>query len=185
VSNVRYIHVDRQTTLGEKLNIGINESRGEIIQKWDDDDYHHPGFIQCAVSHLPVRERGIVVWDCFLVLLAGERSLRHSGCGWTTGATMCFRRDVWARKPFRDVERSEDSLFLADHSGELIRVCAAEYYIVVRHGRNTWTRMEDASPVDEYFWNLPSYPKPLQNIVHPKQVGFYRTLTTEPFAISG
>ncbi|HYO81756.1 MAG TPA: glycosyltransferase family A protein [Bryobacteraceae bacterium] len=181
---VRHIDVVRSTSLGEKLNVGVAASEGAIIQKWDDDDYHHPDFLRTAVQTLrsqAVSRPAAVVWDCFLVLLAGERFLRHSGCGWRTGATLCFDRQLWNTQPFRPLQRSEDSRFVADHASRVVSICAPESYIVVRHGRNTWTSMEDRSDVDEYFWSLPPYPKRIEDVVVPEQASFYRSLTAEPW----
>jgi len=184
--NVRYFRFDTPATIGEKLNAGISEARGEVIQKWDDDDYHHPDFLTVAVSALPEgAHNAVVLWDCFLVLLAGERGLRHSGCGWNTGATLCFHRELWHRRKFRNVPQSEDSRFLEDHRPEIIRICAPEHYIVVRHGANTWNRMEDGSSADEYFWNLPLFRRPIQELVHPDQIAFYRSLTAQLFPGKG
>jgi glycosyltransferase involved in cell wall biosynthesis len=177
--NVTYVRLDRPVPSGTKLNIGIAQARGELIQKWDDDDYHGPEFLSTAAAHLQraAAARPIVVWDCFLVLLVNEKGLRHSGCGWQAGGTMCFHRELWERVKFREVTRSDDSWFLKDQKPSIVPVCAPEQYIVVRHGRNTWQRMEDGSAADEYFWNLPVYPAALESVVHREQVSFYRGLS--------
>ena len=177
--DVAYIRLGRPASAGAKLNIGIEQARGEIIQKWDDDDYHSPQFLHTAESRLPhdPDEPVVVLWDCFLILLRGERGLRHSGCGWQVGGTMCFHRRLWQRRAFRDVARSEDRLFLEDHSPGVVPVCAPEQYIVVRHGRNTWNRMEDGSNPDDYFWQLPVYPRSVESLVSAEQAPFYRSLT--------
>ena len=66
---------------------------------------------QQSVEHLPSngRERSVVVWCCFLILLAGGKQLRHSGHGWKTGGTLCFPRETWKRRPFRDLRAGYDS----------------------------------------------------------------------------
>ena len=75
------------------------------FEKFDDDDYYHPGFLEMALAHLPVknRDRSIVAWDCFLALERGDPQVRFSGHGWKVGATLCFTRALWERHPFRDL----------------------------------------------------------------------------------
>ena len=86
---VTYIRLTEPTLLGTKLNIGVERSQGRVIQKLDDDDYYRPEFLERAVASLPHDESAcaVVAWDCFLVLLSGERRVRFSGHGWTAGGT--------------------------------------------------------------------------------------------------
>jgi glycosyltransferase involved in cell wall biosynthesis len=178
---VRHIQLYRSATTGTKLNIGIRRARGEVIQKLDDDDYYHPDFLKLAVARLPRRTsvRTLVAWDCFLILIAGEPYLRHSGHGWEAGGTFCFYRKLWQRKPFRDLAKDEDYWFVYDHRPRIRRVCAAEHYILVRHGRNTW-QFRAGEPVDEFFRTLGRYRKSLETLVPDEDLGFYRSLTNGP-----
>ena len=77
--------------------------------------------------------------------------------------------------PFRDVPKNEDYWFVNDHRPRIRRVCAAEYYILVRHGRNTW-QFRSGERVDSYFQSLPPYPKALDALVPPEDIEFYRSL---------
>lgn len=177
---VRYIRLTAPATTGAKLNIGIASASGDILQKFDDDDYYHPRFLETALAHFPVknRDRSIVAWDCFLALQLGDPQIRFSGHGWKVGATLCFTRALWERHPFRDLPRSVDSWFLEDHSrrAKVIGVCAADYFMVVRHGRNTWTHFSDGRRVEEYFRMLPPDPRPIEKIVGRRHREFYRKL---------
>lgn len=177
IPRVRYIRLHRPSTTGAKLNIAIERASGDILQKLDDDDYYHPDFLKLAVARLPARTsaRTLVAWDCFLVLLAGETHLRHSGHGWDAGGTFCFYRKLWQRIPFRDVARNEDYWFVNDHRPRIRRVCAAEHYILIRHGGNTW-QLRYGESVDAYFQALPEYGKPLSDLVGAEDLAFYRSL---------
>jgi glycosyltransferase involved in cell wall biosynthesis len=174
--SVRYLRLPARTNLGSKLNIGIEQARGEVIQKWDDDDWYSARFLECAAAHLD--SAGVIVaWDCFLTLLAGERTLRHSGHGWAAGATLCFHRDLWRGTPFRDVPSAVDRWFLTDSGAKIRRVCEPELFLAVRHGANTWNVMEGgAGDVNGYFTKLPPYPKPLGDILEPIDRAFYEPL---------
>ncbi len=177
LDRVRYIRLDRPASTGAKLNLGIEQARGDLLQKLDDDDYYHPDFLKIGAGHMPAanRDRCLAAWDCFLILIAGEPRLRYSGHGWTIGNTLLFTRAFWAQAPFRDLARGSDSHFLRDRQGTLIRVCAPEHCIVVRHGRNTWTDMRSGEPVDDYFRRFPYYDKPLSAVVGPDDLAFYES----------
>ena len=174
---VRYVRADKGASLGAKLNLGIQQARGHILQKIDDDDYYHPHFLECAAGTLEATEPGrtIVAWDCFLVLLAGESSLRFSGHGWAAGGSLCFHRALWERTPFRDLPRAVDAGFLNDAQANIRRVCAANLYLVVRHGRNTWTET-DGAHVDEQFRRAPLCGVDLHQVVEPIDFPFYEAL---------
>jgi hypothetical protein len=167
----------KRTTLGRKLNLGIEQAAGSIIQKLDDDDFYAPEFLARSVAALESArdEHALVTWDCFNVLIAGERVLHHSGHGWTTGGTLCFHRTLWEHQAFRDAPAQVDSFFIEDHSPTLIRVCAPELYMLVRHGRNTWTRLSNGAPVDQHFGDLPAQRR-INEIVEPIDVEFYESL---------
>jgi glycosyltransferase involved in cell wall biosynthesis len=177
LERVRYVRLREPTLTGTKLNIGIEGARGRILQKLDDDDYYSPDFLAAALRHLPPRRRRVIVaWDCFLILLAGESRLRRSGHGWRAGGTMCFRRSLWRRTPFRDAPSAVDHYLFEDSRADIIRVCAPHDYVLVRHGGNTWTHMAEGDTADEFIRTLPFSRKPLEAIIDPRDVGFYRSL---------
>jgi glycosyltransferase involved in cell wall biosynthesis len=175
--DVTYIRLTDSTPTGSKLNLGIEAARGNILQKIDDDDYYGPEFLSLAVNRLrATRKRNVLVaWCCFVVLIAGQRRLHFSGHGWHPGGTLCFRRSLWKRHPFRDIYASSDSWFIRDNRPAIMRVCAAEQYIVVRHGRNTWKRIKGASSVEDYFKRRP-FRKRIRTLVGDANVAFYRSL---------
>lgn len=174
---VHYLRLNQRTSLGEKLNIGIDHARGAIIQKWDDDDYYHPGFLEKAVNTLTSAPpgRNLVAWDCFLVLLLNEMTIRYSGNGWAAGGTLCFWRDSWEKVHFRDIPQAVDTYFIKDLQPSIPKVKAPELYILVRHGKNTWNQTRDIN-IDHYFQQLGLYAKSLENLVEPIDCVFYRSL---------
>ena len=177
--SVRYVAAREGTSLGCKLNLGIEHARGQIVQKLDDDDYYHSTFLECSVAALQGTEpgRSVAAWDCFLVLLAGDGQVRFSGHGWAAGGTLCFHRDLWERSHFRDMPHAVDVAFLADTQAEIRRICAPSLYLVVRHGRNTWVRMGHSESVDDFFRHAPSSGMALSDIVQPIDLPFYAALS--------
>ncbi len=156
---IRYIKLDKYTPLGEKLNIGIAQSQGQIIQKLDDDDYYHPDFLTYTVSTLlggREPERSLVGCDCFLVLLTATGKLKFSGHGWCAGGTLCFLRKLWQQRGFRKRASAVDWFFLQDHKPKRIKISEPELYILVRHQLgHIWNQLGQVD-VTEYFSRQPA-----------------------------
>ena len=181
VANVRHIRLTQKTHIGTKMNIGIEAAKGDILQKLDDDDYYGPDFLTLASERLNASDnpRALVAWCCFAVLIAGAGRLYHSGHGWQAGATLRFHRELWKQHPFRDNSGSEDSLFIKDNQPEILRVCAADQYMLVRHGGNAWNAIRDQAQtysVEEYFSSQQPFPKSVEEVVGLKSAAFYRSL---------
>jgi glycosyltransferase involved in cell wall biosynthesis len=184
---VRYIRLTIDTFLGEKLNIGIRNSSGSIIQKLDDDDYYHPQFLETTVSTLLHNENRelIVGMGTFLVLIVGHSRLYCAGDGWFAGGTLCFFREAWNAKPFRDIPSRVDVTFLEDHPQlQKISLSNQELYVLVRHGSHTWNTMKPrvVSPtyvsnerinVTQYFSDCLPYHKSLSQVMAPEESQFY------------
>lgn len=175
--DVTYIRLTSPTPTGTKLNIGIEAARGQILQKLDDDDFYATGFLSAAVRRLTRerREDALVAWCCFLVLIARERRLYFSGHGWKAGGTLCFRRSLWARRPFRALYGSSDRWFIHDTGAHLARVCNANQYLLVRHGGNTWRRIDGYGAAENYFRLRPSTRR-IRDVVGRRAVAFYESL---------
>jgi glycosyltransferase involved in cell wall biosynthesis len=177
VPNLTYIRLHQPTPTGAKLNLGIERARGTVLQKLDDDDFYGPLFLETAVQHLQRTKnpRTLVAWCCFAVLVAGRRGLYFSGHGWRSGGTFCFRRALWAGGRFRELYASSDSWFVRDNQPAITRACAAEQYVVVRHGRNTWRRIAGAPSVEEYFQRRRFW-KTIGEVVGRSNRAFYEAL---------
>lgn len=178
--NVRYLRV-RVSTAGAKLNLGIGIARGDIIQNIDDDDYYGPRFIESSVRHLMGKdpERTLVTRCCFLTLVGSDGLLRHSGHGWKAGSAFCFHREMWRRRPFREVDLGYDTEFRREHRPELCLICDPEQFVVVRHGQNTWTRVMNqqtnhAVHANDFFRAMPPYEKSAAQLFDVRTRQLYR-----------
>lgn len=179
--SIRYYRVEAQATLGSKLNFGISQASGPIIQKLDDDDYYRPDFLdttaRALLRHDP--EHSIVGLDCFLVFIAATGELKFSGHGWCAGGTLCFFKRLWELRPFREVGKAVDWWFLEDHTPERVTLCKPELYILVRHRHgHLWTHLQRLD-VTEYFAGCPPYAKSLADCVTADDRGFYHRLQRE------
>lgn len=179
-ADIRYLHLPRRTSLGAKLNLGIEQARGDVIQKLDDDDFYAPGFIERMLAGLAGSKlrNAVAALDCFLVLIAKSGHLTFSGHGWLAGNSLCFQRALWQKRAFRPVDRAEDWWFLRDHATAQVRVCSPELAIVVRHEQgHTWTQC-GASDVTELFTKRPAHGRALAELVPDDALAFYHGLCT-------
>ena len=181
----RSLHVP-EPTLGAKPNLGAEAARGEILAKWDDDDWYGPRYLETALAALaacPAGE-GFVLWDCYLVYLAWNGHLKFTGHGHKAGSSLCFERLLWETAPFRDLPHSVDSWFIADHGGRFRPVCGeADQLVAVRHGANTWRRFWDVD-VDRYVEEeLADWPLPITAVVDPEAAAFYAGLPGRSAAV--
>jgi glycosyltransferase involved in cell wall biosynthesis len=194
---VRYLRTNSRLTLGSKLNLGIQEARGAIIQKLDDDDYYHPEFLSATVEALLARNQlnSIVAFTRHLVLIAVTGELkRRTGTGTIVFApgTLCFFRELWQRGPFRDVSLSEHRFFLKDHEAARIGINNPELYCLVRHtGGHSYrhfvrSEQKDLGPVTagedvtEYLRKLPVYSKSLKEYIPAEDLWFYESQIEDP-----
>jgi glycosyltransferase involved in cell wall biosynthesis len=177
-ARIRYMKIDPPAPLGSKLNRGIAQASGQIIQKLDDDDYYHPDFLDTTVRTLLGRdpEHSIVGLDCFLVLIAATGELKFSGHGWCAGGTFCFFKRLWKLGAFRDVARAVDWWFLEDHAPERIKIHHPELYMLVRHhAGHLWTTLKGLD-VTAHFSRRPGYRTSLAGYLPAEDQEFYRKL---------
>lgn len=172
--NVGHLDLGTPTLLGDKLNAGVSAARGGVVAKWDDDDWYAPRYLEVALAALGRRskDRGLVLWGQYLILLAASGVLYTTGAGHKAGNTLTFDRALWDVAPFRSVPMRVDSHFLEDHP-DFEAVDDPDAVVVVRHGANTWTE-HDGIEVDPYIaGELERWPVPLIEVVGAEAERFY------------
>jgi glycosyltransferase involved in cell wall biosynthesis len=184
---VRYVQTGTKLSLGSKLNLGISEARGMIIQKLDDDDYYHPEFLRTTVGALLAGKRmnSIAACTSHLILFATTQELKVRHLARWSGGTLCFFKELWQECPYRDISLAEDLFFLKDHKFKLIGIDNPELYCYVRHaGGHLWShflkseRMElgkvtAGGDVTEYMRRLPAYSKSLKEYIPEEDLWFW------------
>jgi glycosyltransferase involved in cell wall biosynthesis len=157
--------VSEGTPIGAKLNRGVSEARGLLCQKWDDDDWYAPGFLEAMVSgyrrHNAVICRPAVVYQLRSLWFDLERwRLLNWPMQEVAGGTLMFAREDWEERPFRPIQRSEDVWFVGDQMAAGVSpavVESPETYVYVRHRgsatdrENMWAHWFDGQPVETYL----------------------------------
>src|SRR6185369_5699726 len=115
---VRYVRLDGRLTVGAKRNHACGLARGAIIAHWDDDDWYPPERLRRQVAALV--GAGADVCGSAQELFyepAADRAWRYRFGGragtFLVGASLVYRRALWERTPFADVQVGEDQRFVA------------------------------------------------------------------------
>jgi glycosyltransferase involved in cell wall biosynthesis len=77
-SRVRYMHSSRQMPLGEKRNALVNQSTGDIVAQFDDDDFYHEDYLMSSAKLLS--DNDFMTLTGWFVLHAASRRLFYWDC---------------------------------------------------------------------------------------------------------
>lgn len=166
---VRYIRLDRRTSIGAKRNLACSEARGELVAHWDDDDWY-------SRDRLTRQAAPILRGDADVTGLENRFVLQMPlGRFWTTnrqlhrsmfvcdvhGGTLVFRRSIWtAGVRYPEVNLAEDAAFVRDavrRGKRLVRIDNDGTFVYVRHQRNAW-QFDTGTFLDPSGWSETSAP---------------------------
>jgi glycosyltransferase involved in cell wall biosynthesis len=113
---VRYSYVPQKLTIGALRNLACRSAGGEIIVHWDDDDWYPAHRIRVQTLPLIESRSDITGTSCLYYYDASTRRAflyRYAGAKtWVSGNTLAYKRVVWQRSPFLDIQVGEDSAFV-------------------------------------------------------------------------
>jgi glycosyltransferase involved in cell wall biosynthesis/GR25 family glycosyltransferase involved in LPS biosynthesis len=159
--SIRYVRLNQRTPLGEKRNIAVEHSRGELIVHWDDDDWYAPERIARQVAPILAGTADVTGLRMpFALELSGPKLWRcspelharmHAGDLWP--GTLAYKRALWLHARYPAIQLREDCAFLASQpaSTRVVLLQDANLAVPVRHGRNTWTIRESFGAHPEHW----------------------------------
>ena len=142
-SEVRYVRLDRRTTIGEKRNVACGVARGALIAHWDDDDWYGPNRLARQVDAMGQSRASICGLRSLLYVAAPEGAAARyeypaDRRAWVSGNTLCFRRRVWQERPFAAIDDGEDIRFVWSRAvSSLLALPDDGWFIGTMHGLNT------------------------------------------------
>jgi ADP-heptose:LPS heptosyltransferase/2-polyprenyl-3-methyl-5-hydroxy-6-metoxy-1,4-benzoquinol methylase/glycosyltransferase involved in cell wall biosynthesis len=142
-AEIKYIALSQRITVGEKRNLAIEASHGEIILHWDDDDWMHPRRINCQIEYLLRTQADIsgIREVLFCQMHSGKLWLYEypeRQQVWLYGGSLCYRKSLWARKRFAHVNTGEDTRFVwMQPAGKISAQPDYKFYIAIIHSHNT------------------------------------------------
>jgi glycosyltransferase involved in cell wall biosynthesis len=132
---------DENLTLGDMRNRSIDESDGEWLIQWDDDDWHHPARMEIQMERARVDCLVTFLWQIRLNLV-NETAFYDKMDGGQHMSILFHRRILYRYLP---LEIREDTEFKrnfkqveAIDNSVLNPTCDPLMYIRTFHGRNIW-----------------------------------------------
>lgn len=148
IEGVQVLHRTSQTSLGECLNALVEAANGEIVAKFDDDDFYLPNYLRDQVNTLVNMNADVVGKGSIYFYLPGPnliaRRWKHQEHIWrnfVAGATLVGWREVFADTPFADRTKGEDSDFLLrlERKGRKVYSADSFNYLCIRgNTEHTW-----------------------------------------------
>ena len=181
--------------IGTKLNLGLEQARGELCQKMDDDDWYGSIYIETFVSTMLESWRlacrpTIAFVTPFLFFNVAAWEVRRSTDGNVPGATLFFRHADWREGPFRNLPGDEDLWFFHDQlslGAVPLEITEPEIYLAVRHRGSrrdrghTWVNQWNNIALEDYLLERPLHRRP-EKLLPRWALGFYRSLRKELIA---
>ena len=165
----RLVRMPSGSSIGAKLNAGIEVARGPLCQKMDDDDWYHPRFLETFINRrleamYDVCAPTMTFLMPFLFFELNTWEIRRSIDFNVPGATLMFDRDDWQERPFRNLPQDEDVWYYRDHremGRQITPVNDVELFLAIRHRGvsgdrgHTWTSHSGNRTLEEYIQTRP------------------------------
>lgn len=189
----RLIRAPHGSSIGAKLNVGIEQARGYLCQKMDDDDWYGPRFLETLVERRLRAQSDLCLplmtfMMPFLFFELAPWEIRRSIDRNVPGATLMFDRDDWRERPFRDLARDEDVWFYHDHTrlgSRSVPVDDIDIYLAVRHHGiagdrgHTWTHQHGQQTLEEYLQSRPLHARQPEDLLPEWALHAYRELRAD------
>lgn len=163
VPRVRYVHVGKCASIGEKRNLACSMASGQVIVHWDDDDWYAPSRIRAQVEPLlrGTAELTGLHNSHILCLPQGEfwgpseKLHRAMFVGNVHGGTLMYWKRLWDRGiRYPHTNLAEDAMLIRLSLAKGNRIQPVEnegVFVYMRHGRNAWA-FEPGRFIDPSGW---------------------------------
>jgi predicted O-methyltransferase YrrM len=143
-SQIRYVPLERKSTMGTKHNLACELARGDVIVHWDDDDWMADWRISYQVEALLAQPPNTL---CGLARLyfydpaancAWEYIYPVNQQSWVAGGTFCYRREFHHAHRFPDMNEGADTVFVWGlRDAEVLAHGRSDFYVGLVHPANT------------------------------------------------
>ncbi|MDT5047338.1 MAG: hypothetical protein QOE48_5742 [Mycobacterium sp.] len=154
-SRIRYVRLSDRRTIGAKRNLACEQSNGELIVHWDDDDWSAPWRLDYQITMFQSQNVDVSgLRALFFCDPAAGRAWRYEyPCGrrpWVAGGTFCYRRQLWEHAPFADTSFAEDNGYLWQGQPKRVGVLPdSSFYVARVHTGNTCRK-----DIHDAWWHL-------------------------------
>jgi len=146
--------------------MAVSRSAGEIIIHWDDDDHSEPERITRQIERLLASDQLIVGFHSMKFRSETGEWWKYTGHrGYALGTSLCYFKDYWRKRPFKNLEIGEDNAFI--QGVEVDSEDAGNLMWATIHKGNTSERMQKLTTGEYGEWKriegpfdvLPGYVK--------------------------
>jgi len=147
---IRVFQLDESISLGTCLNFGVSQSKGQILAKFDDDDYYGPMYLQASVKTLLSTDADVVGKSTSFVYFEFKKiiALRNLGkenkfVTRVEGPSFVIKKEVFDKISFPDKSLGEDIAFCKFCIREGFKIYSSDRYnhVYIRHkskANHTW-----------------------------------------------
>lgn len=134
--DIKILKLGEKYSLGQCLNIGIDHSKYDYISRMDDDDFYGPDYLTDLMNVFNYMDAQMTGKNPVFVYFEDNKSLyllNHINP--VMGATFLFKKEVYEKVRFRNLNFREDYFFLSDCIKAGIKVYPSDKYnyVYVRH----------------------------------------------------
>ncbi|WP_156290536.1 glycosyltransferase [Oceanobacillus salinisoli] len=153
--NIKIFQLPEQVSLGDCLNFATEKARGEYIAKFDDDDYYGPYYLGHVVEEFRKHpDVSVVGKACYYLYLQNKKALllfkqyaENRYTGWVAGASLVYRKELFKKIKFMNLNRAIDWYFLQECKKQGIKIYSTnkENFVIVRRDPkyHTWKKEEE------------------------------------------
>lgn len=107
-----------------KRNLACEKATGEFILHWDDDDIYAADWISRQVEILLSSNADISGLSHVMFYSMSSKQyysyeFHENNSRWICGATLAFRKSLWEKYPFVNMQVGEDADFIINSGGRL------------------------------------------------------------------
>ncbi len=175
---IRYVRFNQKLTIGAKRNLACEKAQGEFIVHWDDDDWYPSWRVREQVNALRDRSADLCGSSrvyYFDPVRGNSWEYRYPSAKgpWVAGNTLAYRKSLWSKNKFPDIQVGEDSRFVWSSKGRAIADLADPSLCVgTVHTDNT-----SRKNVNAVYWH--SQPRATIDALLGDEIYFYRTALGE------
>jgi len=143
VSNIKYLRLNKQQTIGYKRNLANSIAEGEIIIHWDDDDWMAENWIDLQVLALIKSQADVTgIREAYYYKPDTQQAWKYRypqyEKEWLLGGSLCYFKKFWQKNKFSEISIGEDSEFLwTKLAKKIVPHFHTQHYIGIIHSANT------------------------------------------------
>lgn len=150
--NVKVFQLDEEKSAGECLNYAVEQSKYDIIAKFDDNDYYAPNYLKDSIKYFKKTDASVIGKAVIYVYFEDTKILAVKKLGdennyvkYVHGPTIIFKRKVFEKVKFKHLDIGED--------GQFCRDCYENGFKIYSTDRNNFVYLRHKS-LDQHYWKI-------------------------------